>query len=261
MKRKSVLGFIFGLGVFAAGTIAGLVSCEVGLGSAVDVQTPELAITYPATGSIISDKFALSGTCSDDGKIKSITITIRSTEDNSSITRDYEVKYIDEVNHKWLCEIDPFDAKNPLIDGTYEATVEIEDNAKHKNSKSRSFTIDNTPPVIAITRPSAIAPSDNNSTDYDSYGQDFIISGHVGDACDSKYMIVTISNMAGDVLYTTPEKIKIDSDFSVTLASYSAEAGSNEKRPTMPFTEQIKKQELRNSFVQLPVTTLQKQSL
>ena len=230
MKRKSVLGLICGLGIFAAGTIAGLVSCEVGLGSAVDVQTPELAITYPATGSIISDKFALSGTCSDDGKIKSITITIRSTEDNSSITRDYEVKYIDEVNHKWLCEIDPFDAKNPLIDGTYEATVEIEDNAKHKNSKSRSFTIDNTPPVIAITRPSAIAPLDNNSTDYDSYGQDFIISGHVGDACDSKYMIVTISNMAGDVLYTTPEKIKIDSDFSVTLASYSAEAGSNEKK-------------------------------
>ena len=231
MKRKSVSGLIFGFGLIVISALTALTSCEVGLGSAVDVLTPELGITYPATGTIVRGKFALSGTCSDDGKIDHITVTIRPTDDSvKAITREYPVEYIDEVNHKWLCVIDPKDSKNPLIDGNYEATIDIEDTAKHKNSKSRSFTIDNTAPVIAITRPSAIAPQDTASTDYDSYGQDFIISGHVGDACDSKYMTVTIYDMEGNKKYTTPDKIKIDSDFSVTLASYGAEVGSTEKK-------------------------------
>ena len=230
MKRKSIFALVFGFGLVAITALATLASCEVGLGSAVDVLTPELAITYPATGTIVKGKFALSGTCSDDGQIDHITITVRATEDSGTgITRVYPVEYIDEVNHKWLCVIDPADAKNALIDGNYEATVEIADKANHKNSKSRSFTIDNTAPVIAITRPSAIAPEDASSTDYDSYGQDFIISGHVGDACDSKYMSVTIYDMEGNKKYTTPSKIKIDSDFSITLASYGAEPGSSEK--------------------------------
>lgn len=230
MKRKSIFALVFGFGLVAITALATLASCEVGLGSAVDVLTPELAITYPATGTIVKGKFALSGTCSDDGQIDHITITVRATEDSGTgITRVYPVEYIDEVNHKWLCVIDPADAKNALIDGNYEATVEIADKANHKNSKSRSFTIDNTAPVIAITRPSAIDPQDPASTDYDSYGQDFIISGHVGDACDSKYMSVTIYDMEGNKKYTTPSKIKIDSDFSITLASYGAEPGSSEK--------------------------------
>ena len=230
MKRKSIFALVFGFGLVAITALATLTSCEVGLGSAVDVLTPELAITYPATGTIVKGKFALSGTCSDDGQIDHITITVRATEDSGTgITRVYPVEYIDEVNHKWLCVIDPADAKNALIDGNYEATVEIADKANHKNSKSRSFTIDNTAPVIAITRPSAIDPQDPASTDYDSYGQDFIISGHVGDACDSKYMSVTIYDMEGNTKYTTPSKIKIDSDFSITLASYGAEVGSSEK--------------------------------
>ena len=160
MKRKSFFGLVCAFGFVVTALLAGLLSCEVGLGSAVDVLTPELAITYPATGTIVSGKFALSGTCSDDGKIQSIKITIRSTEESgTNIIREYPVKYIDEVNNKWLCEIDPLLTNNVLVDGAYEATVEIEDTAQHINTKTRSFTIDNTAPVIAITRPSAIAPS------------------------------------------------------------------------------------------------------
>ena len=200
MKHKSIIGLVFG--IIVSTVLATFSSCDVGLGAAVDVLTPELGINYPATGSIITGKFALSGSCSDDGEIASIKILVRSTEESAStITREYPVKYIDQVNNKWLCEIDPADSKNPLLDGTYEATVEITDKANHSNSKTRTFTIDNTPPVIAITRPSAIAPASAQSNDYDSYGQDFIISGHVGDACDSKYMKVTIYDMDGNVKY------------------------------------------------------------
>ena len=98
MKRKSVSGLIFGFGLIVISALTALTSCEVGLGSAVDVLTPELGITYPATGTIVRGKFALSGTCSDDGKIDHITVTIRSTDDSvKAITREYPVEYIDEV--------------------------------------------------------------------------------------------------------------------------------------------------------------------
>ena len=73
MKRKSIFALVFGFGLGAITALATLASCEVGLGSAVDVLTPELAITYPATGTIVKGKFALSGTCSDDGQIDHIS--------------------------------------------------------------------------------------------------------------------------------------------------------------------------------------------
>ena len=230
MKNKSLFGSILGFCLFALIPVVSFISCEVGLGEAVDVLTPELSITYPLTGSIVRGKFALSGTCEDDGKIDSISVYVHPTDDGGNTTSHEFKATVNQENKTWVCVIDPFAEKDLIIDGSYEATIEIKDTAKHVNSKSRQFTIDNTPPVLAVTRPSAVAPQNTDSTDYDSYGQDFIISGHVGDACDSKYMTVTIYDMEGNELYTSPSKIKIDSDFSVTLASYGAEATSEEKK-------------------------------
>lgn len=210
--------------LFSLVLVLGLIftSCEVGLGSAVDVKTPEMSIKYPTTGSTIRKAFALSGTWDDDGKIESIKVAIKPTEEGGNQkSHEYDATF-DTLTKTWICVIDPLSDKDPIIDGSYEATITINDTAKHSNSKSRQFTIDNTPPVLALTRPSTIAPDEKTSTDYDSYGQDFIVSGHVGDACDSKYMSVSIYDLNNNLLYTK-EKTKIDSDFSVTVASYSGE--------------------------------------
>ena len=178
MKNKSLFGSILGFCLFALIPVVSFISCEVGLGEAVDVLTPELSITYPLTGSIVRGKFALSGTCEDDGKIDSISVYVHPTDDGGNTTSHEFKATVNQENKTWVCVIDPFAEKDLIIDGSYEATIEIKDTAKHVNSKSRQFTIDNTPPVLAVTRPSAVAPQNTDSTDYDSYGQDFIILGN-----------------------------------------------------------------------------------
>ena len=56
--------------------IISLLSCdvEIGLGASVDTRAPELVIKNPPAGAVIRDVFAISGTCSDDGIIASVTM-------------------------------------------------------------------------------------------------------------------------------------------------------------------------------------------
>ena len=79
---KNKKGSFYGIIVFLiAAFVAALnySSCEVGLGGAVDIQPPALSITSPGVDSVIRDNFILEGTCSDDGKIASITATLTPT--------------------------------------------------------------------------------------------------------------------------------------------------------------------------------------
>ena len=72
--------------LFSLVLVLGLIftSCEVGLGAAVDVKTPELSIKYPTTGSTIRKAFALSGTWDDDGKIDTVKVSIKPTEEGGN---------------------------------------------------------------------------------------------------------------------------------------------------------------------------------
>ena len=215
-----------------------LASCdtvEIGLGSSVDTRAPELTIQNPPAGSIIRDVFAIRGTCEDDGTIASITVELKQT-DNS--TKDYTVSgTFNQKDGIWWCEINPLDEKNPIPDGQYEAIVTIKDNAKRETIRSRPFTIDNTAPVLALTRPSSIIPTGsdpekyNNSSDFDSFGQDFVIEGHVADTSERRYISVDVYDMKGVLKYSTlnateeaSKRLKIDSDFSTTIASFGDEA-------------------------------------
>ena len=55
-------------------------SCEIGLGSAVDTQSPQLSVTSPKVDSVIRDKFAIKGNWEDDGSIKNISAVLERTE-------------------------------------------------------------------------------------------------------------------------------------------------------------------------------------
>ena len=55
-------------------------SCEIGLGAAVDTDPPVLTIKNPPVASIIRDDFAITGTYSDDGKIADISVEIIRTD-------------------------------------------------------------------------------------------------------------------------------------------------------------------------------------
>ena len=52
-------------------------SCEVGLGSAVDTQPPEITIEYPFVDSVIREEFIISGTCKDETSINGVNVVIQ----------------------------------------------------------------------------------------------------------------------------------------------------------------------------------------
>ena len=68
--------------LFASFTVAALLvlSCEIGLGKAVDTLPPEVTISGPSTNSILRDEFVISGECSDDTGVKTVTIELKNTE-------------------------------------------------------------------------------------------------------------------------------------------------------------------------------------
>ena len=51
-------------------------TCEVGLGSSVDINNPSLTIDYPAMNSVIRENFTVSGTCKDDTGVKNVSIVV-----------------------------------------------------------------------------------------------------------------------------------------------------------------------------------------
>ena len=190
MKNKSLFGSILVLCLIAFSSIAAFISCEVGLGEAVDVNAPSIEITTPETSAVIRDTFALAGNWSDDGSIKEVTVTLRNTKTGKTYD-DFEATVTQDADSEdykgvWSSVINPVEGKIP--DGSYEASVIITDNGKHKTEITRTFTIDNTAPVLVLSRPS----SDKDSADnlVQSYGQYLTVEGQAADDNDIKSIVI-----------------------------------------------------------------------
>ncbi len=164
-------------------------SCEIGLGSSVDTETPVFSITFPnvekGESPIIRDKFKIKGNWSDDGEIQKIEITFTKTDgtftspkyiykgnENDTITLTKDSL---ENKGNWDCLIDY--EKDNLPDGTYSVRVIFEDFGGHKAENSCQITIDNTAPVIVLERPGA--PDMNGNPE--AYGQIITLKGTSAD--------------------------------------------------------------------------------
>ena len=155
-------------------------SCEVGLGPAVDVSAPSVVISSPRDSAVIRGEFALMGTWSDDGTLDKINVVLNSTSDPSlkyEFSGEFTGNAQDEQKN-WRCVINPLSETKPIKDGEYKATVYTIDTAKHTTILTKTFTIDNTPPVIILQRPGTASDSENA----DSYGQKFTLQGQGADS-------------------------------------------------------------------------------
>lgn len=160
-------------------TILFTISCEIGLGAYVDTEAPSLEISNPPVDAVIRDDFAITGTWTDDGTISKVTVDMVRLQDNSKTSFDgtFTSESIKGNKGTWTVAIDALDSK--LLDGTYEALVAIKDNGGHTTTMARSFTIDNTPPVMILQKPStSIADSADR---FDTFGQIFSIVGQAAD--------------------------------------------------------------------------------
>lgn len=155
-------------------------SCEVGLGPAVDVSAPSVVISSPRDSAVIRGEFALMGTWSDDGTLDKINVVLNSTSDPSlkyEFSGEFTGNAQDEQKN-WRCVINPLSETKPIKDGEYKATVYTIDTAKHTTILPKTFTVDNTAPVIILQRPGTASDSENA----DSYGQKFTLQGQGADS-------------------------------------------------------------------------------
>jgi len=237
--------FIYLLSLLAVVFIA--VSCEVGLGSAIDVEVPNISISSPEPSAVIRDKFGIFGTWSDDGTIESVTASFKAISYGSGSVSDFTATVTTDSSDgestgskgSWSVVVDPFDSSNALLDGTYEVTFTIFDNGGHKSSVSRQFIIDNTAPLIVLQRPSTDGTVTLSGAD--SYGQSFTLEGQGADDNNIDHIDVKIYSDADRLnlvhtvtLNNVPPAIQLD------VAKYGEEDytkiyGSEEKEGAKQF--------------------------
>ena len=173
----------------------GMTSCEVGLGASVDTQPPTVDVQVPSADFIVRDIFTMKGNCSDEQGLQSITVTLRNSQTGEFYPKTetpYEAK-INKEQTEWECVVDPFAEGNKIPDGSYEATVIATDKAGRKTSATKSFKIDNTPPLLILTRPATKLTSEGkiDPSSVDTYGQELSITGQVAD--DSNVDLIEIN--------------------------------------------------------------------
>lgn len=168
--KKIAIALLFIFSIFS-------ISCEIGLGAAVDTDPPSLEIATPPVDAVIRDKFALAGDWTDDGTIASVTVKLERTDGNGeAINLNASFKEVKVGKGTWELVVDPDDEDHPIIDGAYQATVTIADSTNRKTIRTRTFTVDNTPPVIVLQRPGT-----KITETPDAYGQTFSLNGMGGD--------------------------------------------------------------------------------
>ncbi|MCR5400868.1 MAG: hypothetical protein K6E78_04655, partial [Treponema sp.] len=197
-------------------SIISLTSCEVGLGSSVDVESPKITITYPPASAVVRDSFVLAGTCSDDKSVSKIIVNIFSTG-NGQTTAVENYHFSDPVitdGKKWTVTLNELvDGKYPLKDGKYSIEAYAIDSSSRESGRyTLAVEIDNTAPLFVIQTPG----SDETET---HYGSIFKVRGSVAEDHKLKYMTLSVFDSSNKLLKSwTENDVDISGTTSVTFA-------------------------------------------
>ncbi len=173
-KLSLFFGFLF---------VISFISCEVGLGSAVDTGDPVVNITYPSENAIIRESFVVSGTCDDETGINRVEIYVKKNGKEISGSRKV-APFSDDSKTTWKTELNV--QKNgvyPFEDGSdYIICAQSFDNAGRKSAENTiPVTIDNTAPFVVLTNPSTVLTSENSIEDASGFGSSIKIQGTAND--------------------------------------------------------------------------------
>lgn len=174
-----------------------LLSCDVGLGSAVDTQAPTLNVTYPATLSTVRGQFVFGGTCADDQKVTSVTVRALNSELGKSYG-PYAATIADDAK-SWTFSFNKKaegkDSYNgwEMPDGKYTLEAVARD-ASGKSSGTGAITIDidNTEPIFILNSPGTTDIKNPTVS-----GSSFKITGTIADDHSIKYMRVNVYENVG----------------------------------------------------------------
>ncbi|MBR1535589.1 MAG: hypothetical protein IJ630_01470 [Treponema sp.] len=222
-SSKKILGWILSillLLIFSCGE-------DTGLGASVDTEAPKISITYPPSLAVIKDSFVFGGTWSDDKSVSSVTVDVYLL--NSDDTKTVVDTQLADISSEgtWSITLNNYDADKysayngwQYCDGSYEIQVTATDSAGHSSGiSSRSFSIDNTAPLLVLTKPTSIG-----SNTPQSYGRTVQLNGTFSEACSSgiSSLVVSFYDSEGSKLFdsTFSNIIDMSNANPLTIAQY-----------------------------------------
>ncbi|MCK9169396.1 MAG: Ig-like domain-containing protein [Treponema sp.] len=223
--------------LFSAALIP-LVSCQVGLGAAVDTEAPTLQVTYPPASSVIKGTFTLAGTCDDDQGVSSIAVNVRNITTSASTPYTISSGEI-SGGTSWKLPLNTYDSSNTAYngwqfpDGKYEITVTASDSSGHTSGgTARSVIIDNTPPVLILS-----SPLKTGTDEASTYGRTVKLAGDIADDNTVSSLAMTLypyntatgTLSAAGIFLDVTDFSQMSSDNPLVVAKYytAAEAGTD----------------------------------
>ncbi|ULQ58820.1 hypothetical protein K7I13_09770 [Brucepastera parasyntrophica] len=186
--RKRIILAVIGIMSLA------LVQCEIGLGDSVDTSAPELTIDYPAINSIARGDLVVSGKAWDETAVDRVEIVLQ----NSSGVKQWSGTAHPDSTRRWTANIPntrAADGSVPFADGQYRVVATAVDTSNRKTSVTVPYYLDNTPPLVVISRPSTSGP-----VKADPYGDDLVFSGTLWDENSCAEMEVVFYQDNGGVM-------------------------------------------------------------
>lgn len=208
-----------------------IVSCEIGLGSAVDVAVPTSGISYPPKNAIVRETFVVAGECNDDMGISSVKVTVYDTE--NKITYGPYQADLGEGAKNWrvsLNQKDPsrstslFDSYKQweFPDGKYIVSAVAYDLQKKASAAATlSIEIDNTAPVLIVSKP--LATGVETAT---IYGSSLKLSGDIADDHEISKLILSYKKCA-DGTDVFPENAEVETIEITDSAELTAMSSNN----------------------------------
>ncbi|MBE6347478.1 MAG: hypothetical protein E7064_00875 [Spirochaetaceae bacterium] len=191
-------------------------TCDPGLGKAVDTQAPKVSIDYPAPKEVLKDSFTMTGVASDEVKVASCEVTFRNIKTGKIYKFPANV-----ANDKFSVTINTPkpDGSFELPDGDYNVTVSVSD-AYRNSTQDIVYTIDNTAPTVLITSPNAYVTSN-----WPEMYKTVTIKGEVYDATTITEVRAYVIDKTGKEMITEPIIADGTNTFNVTLESPSIADG------------------------------------
>ncbi len=182
-----------------------IAACKnIGLGESVDTQPPEVAVSYPPVAATVHGTVVLYGTYKDDKSVAGVVVEVLDS-DQKTIEEFKEVKAellsTDKTNGNWKCSIDTTN----LTDGKYTFVVKVVDaEGNSSEDKSRTFSVDNTPPVFIISSPGIVKgeTDDAGNEKKTSYGATFYLQGTIGEEHEISKAAVKVYKKDGTLINT-----------------------------------------------------------
>lgn len=217
-------------------SLGSVLSCDIGLGEAVDVSAPTLTISYPPSGAVIRDSFVLAGECKDDVMINSVNVRVVSTNSGKEVYSGMATV----TGTSWKITLNNFNesaykATNgwQYADGTYEITAWATDNSgKTSGVSARSVDVDNTAPVFIIQSPGVTKKNVVvDGATPTAYGTVFTVSGTIVDLHDiGKFTMNFYDDTGAEIPGSTfiESTVPTAGGTEVTIATYVKDSTENQ---------------------------------